>query len=167
MVIIISGTPASGKSSVSKALAKKFPKSVYIPVDDLRAMVIGGNIAPWDDKFGEQYKLIEKNFLAMTKNFLEEGFVVIIDDVIADEQVKKYQKMFGNVYGFLLLPSIETLKKRDLERDSTGEMHGRIDVLYPEFANSKHDTLKVIDSTNHALSKTVEEIFKQLKNSSH
>ena len=98
MIIIISGTPAAGKSSVSKALAEKFPKSVYIPVDDLRAMVIAGNIAPWDDKFGEQYKLIEKNFLAMTKNFLEEGFVVIIDDVIGDEQVKKYQKMFITYY---------------------------------------------------------------------
>lgn len=162
MIIIISGPPGAGKSSVSKALASKFPKSAYISVDKMRHMIIGGNIAPWEDTNGEQYKLIEKNFLSLTRNFLEEGFVVIIDDVIGDEQVKKYQEMFEDVYGFLLLPSIETLKKRDLERDPSGEMQERINVLYPEFANTKHDILKVIDSTNHTLEQTVEEIFKSI-----
>lgn len=159
MVIIISGTPASGKSSVSKTLAKKFPKSAYIPVDDMRAMVVGGNILPWEDKFGEQYKLIEKNFLALTENFLEEGYVVIIDDIIGDEAFKKYQRMFKDVYGFLLLPTKEELKKRDLGRDPEGGMHHRIDALYPYFADTKHDALEVIDSTNQTLEETVNEIF--------
>ncbi len=159
MVIIISGTPAAGKSSASKALAEKFPRSAYISVDEMRHMVIGGNVAPWEDKFGLQYQLIEKNFLDITRNFLDEGFVVIIDDVIGDAQVKKYQEMFEDVYGFLLLPSKEALKKRDLERDPKGEMHKRIDVLYPEFANLEHDILKVIDSTDQTLEETVEEIY--------
>jgi len=163
MVIIISGTPAAGKSSVSKAIAEKFPKSAYISVDNMREMVVGGNIASWEDKFGEQYKLIEKNFLDITRNFLDEGYIVIIDDVLGDEAVKKYQQMFQDVYGFLLLPTKEELKKRDLERDSEGSMHHRIDALYPYFADVQHDTLKVIDSTNHSLDDTVTEILKILK----
>jgi adenylate kinase family enzyme len=92
MVIFISGTPGAGKSTVSKALAEKFPKSAYISVDEMRQMILGGNIAPWEDTDGSQYKLIEKNFLDITQNFLQEGYVVIIDDVIGDEQVKRYQE---------------------------------------------------------------------------
>jgi broad-specificity NMP kinase len=159
MIIVISGTPGAGKSTVSKALAEKFKKSAYISVDEIRHMIIGGNVAPWDDTNGEQYKLIEKNFLDLANNFLNEGFVVIIDDVIGDEQVKRYKEQFDEVYGFLLLPSKETLKKRDLLRDPEYQMAERIDVLYPEFANVEHDVLKVIDSTDQTEEETVEEIY--------
>lgn len=160
MVIVISGTPAAGKSSVSKALAEKFPKSAYLDIDSFKDMIVGGNVAPWDPKGPEQFKLMEKNFLAVTKNFLEEGHVVILDYVFNDEQVNKYNELFGDVHGFLLLPSIESLKKRDLERDPSGEMQERIEVLYPQFANTEHPVLKVIDSSNQTLNETVEEIFK-------
>lgn len=162
MVIMISGTPSAGKSSVSKALAEKFPKSAYIPVDDLKNMIVGGNVAPWDPGGPKQFKLVEKNFLSLTRNFLDEGLVVILDYVFNDEQIKKYDELFGDVHGFLLLPSIEVLKKRDLERDPTGEMQKRIEVLYPEFANIEHNVLKVIDSSNQTLDETVEEIFRLL-----
>lgn len=161
MVIIISGPPGAGKSSVSCTLAEKFPKSAYIPVDDVKNMIIGGNVAPWAEKGPEQFKLVEKNFLSLARNFLDEGFVVILDYVFSDEQVKKYDQMLGDVHGFLLLPSIETLKQRDFERvkDTGSIMQKRIDVLHPEFANAEHNTLKVIDSTNQTLEETVEEIF--------
>lgn len=167
MLIIISGTPAAGKSSVSKALAKKFPKSAYISVDQMRSMIIGGNIAPWLDKDLKQYNLIEKNFLSLAQNFIEEGYVVIIDDVLGDDAVKKYQKVFDQVYGFLLLPSLETLKKRDLLRSPENQWPDRIDALYPEFANVEHDVLKVIDSSNQTLEETVEEIFQIISSESH
>jgi adenylate kinase family enzyme len=159
MVIIISGTPAAGKSSVAKALAEKFLKSAYIPVDDLWGMVIGSYVVPWDPKGPEQFKLVEKNFLSMTRNFLDEGFVVILDYVFNDEQVKHYDELFGEVFGFLLLPSKEELKKRDLARDPEGGMHERIEALYPDFANVPHPVLKVIDSTDQTLEETVNQIF--------
>lgn len=84
---------------------------------------------------------------------------------MGDEQVNKYQNILNDVYGFLILPSIETLKKRDSERDPKSEMQERIEVLYPEFKNKQHDILRVIDSTNQGLDQTVEEIFSQLKSS--
>lgn len=167
MVIIISGPPAAGKSSVSRALAEKFPKSAYLDIDLFKDMIIGGNVAPWDPEGPEQFKLVEKNFLAITKNFLDEGFVVVINYVFNDEQVKQYNELFGDVYGFLLLPSMEILKKRDLERDATGEMQERIEVLYSEFANAEHKMLKVIDSSNQTLDETVDKIFKQLDSISY
>jgi adenylate kinase family enzyme len=163
MVIMISGTPAAGKSSVSQSLAKRFPKSAYLEIDSFKDMIVGGNIAPWDPQGPEQFKLMEKNFLAITKNFLDEGYVVILDYVFNDEQVKHYNELLGDVYGFLLLPSKEVLKKRDLERDPAGEMQERIEVLYQEFANVEHNLLRVVDSSNQTLDETVGEIFKQLK----
>ncbi len=163
MVIIISGTPAAGKSSVSKALAEKFPKSAYLDIDGFKDMIIGGNVAPWDPKGPEQFKIVEKNFLAVTRNFLDDGYVVIIDYVMGDEQVKGYDDLLGDVHGFLLLPSIEELKKRDRERNPEYSLEHRIDALYPQFADVEHKVLRVIDSTNQTVEETVEKIFNSLK----
>ena len=38
------GTPASGKSTVARALAQRFERGVHIPLDDLRQMVVAGRV---------------------------------------------------------------------------------------------------------------------------
>jgi tRNA A37 N6-isopentenylltransferase MiaA len=35
-MFLIAGPPAVGKSSTSRALAARFPRCLYIPVDDIR-----------------------------------------------------------------------------------------------------------------------------------
>ena len=45
-VFVIVGPPAVGKSTTSKALAARFPKSLHIPVDDVRTMVVSGLVLP-------------------------------------------------------------------------------------------------------------------------
>ena len=162
MVIFISGTPAAGKSSVSKLLAAKFDTSTYINVDDLKDMIIGGNVAPWSPEGPKQFELVEKNFLSLISNFIEEDFVVIVDYVFGDDNIKRYQQIFTEVYGFLLLPDIETIKARELGRDPEGTLIHRIDALYPKFADVQHDVLNVIDSTNQSVEETVDEILSVL-----
>ncbi len=164
MVIFISGTPAAGKSSVSKLLAEKFDKSAYINVDALKDMIIGGNVAPWSPEGPKQFELVEKNFLSLISNFIESDFVVVVDYVFDDENIRRYQQLFVDVYGFLLLPDIETIKTRELGRDPEGTLIHRIDALYPKFVDVEHNVLKVINSTNQTVEETVSEIMNELKN---
>jgi tRNA uridine 5-carbamoylmethylation protein Kti12 len=41
-IFLIMGTPASGKSTVAKALMQRFERGLHIPVDDLRHLVVAG-----------------------------------------------------------------------------------------------------------------------------
>lgn len=45
-ILLIVGSPASGKNSTAREIAKRSAKGVHIPVDDLRTMVHGGVIHP-------------------------------------------------------------------------------------------------------------------------
>lgn len=45
-ILLIVGSPASGKSSAASEIAKHSAKDVHIPVDDLRTMVHGGITHP-------------------------------------------------------------------------------------------------------------------------
>jgi len=56
ILCLITGPAGAGKSSVSKLLATKFPKSAVVDVDHIRAMVVGGYVKPWP--YTEEVELI-------------------------------------------------------------------------------------------------------------
>ena len=50
-IFLITGAPAVGKTTTGRALASRFAKSLHIPVDDVRRMVVSGVRHPgsaWD-----------------------------------------------------------------------------------------------------------------------
>ena len=82
-IFLIVGAPATGKSTASRALAARFPKSIAIGVDDLRNMVIGGVIHPsaeWSDELVAQLQLARKSALLMARTYHAVGYTVVIDD---------------------------------------------------------------------------------------
>ena len=84
-VIIITGTPGSGKSSVAEALAKRLDRAAHIPVDFFRKMIKGGYRSPhhWDDEVDSQYKIARRAAGETATRFAIGGFIPILDDVVA------------------------------------------------------------------------------------
>ncbi len=166
-VCLITGPAGAGKSSVSKALAKKFERSAVIEVDKLRAMVVGGYVRPWphNEEVELQLSLSVKNACTITTNFLEKGFSVFIDDVVGRKLLEQYSEYFKdkNFKVFLLLPSLEYLLQRFDDRGDNKELRERTIELYKKFSEKK-DALdwEVIDSSNQTLEETVEEIISHL-----
>jgi len=166
-ICLITGPAGAGKSSVTKALAKKFPRSVVINVDRIRGMIVGGYKKPWpyDDEAELQLSLCAKNACEIANNFLDKGFKVFIDDLVGRKLLEQYSEYFknDNFKTFLLLPSLESLLKRFDKRGSNEELRTRTHDLHKSFLE-KSDKLnwKIIDSSNLTLEETVEEIYKQI-----
>jgi cytidylate kinase len=166
-VCLITGPAGAGKSSVTKALAKKFTHSAVINVDQLRGMIVGGYKKPWpyDDEVESQLSLSAKNACDMTMNFLEKGFSVFIDDLVGRKLLEQYSEHFKNhnFKTFLLLPSLESLLRRFDERGDNKELRKRTQDLHKSFSEKK-DKLnwQVIDSSNLTLEETVDQIYKEL-----
>jgi len=56
-IFLITGSPGVGKTTIGKALAGRFAKSMHIPVDDIRFMVVSGIQQPglqWSEGLVEQ-----------------------------------------------------------------------------------------------------------------
>ena len=96
LICLITGPAGSGKSSTSKALARKFKRSAILEVDKLRAMVIGGYVRPWphNEEVDLQLSLSAKNACDMATNFMEQGFSVFIDDVVGEKLLEQYSNFF-------------------------------------------------------------------------
>lgn len=80
-MFLLVGPPAVGKSTTSRALAARFPKSLHIPVDDLRNMVVSGIALPgadWSDDLAQQVTLARTSVVHMALTYHNAGFVVVI-----------------------------------------------------------------------------------------
>jgi len=163
-IYLITGPAGSGKSFVSKALAKRFERSAVIEVDKLRSLVISGYVKPWphNEEVDLQLSLAAKNACNIATNFLEKGFDVFIDDVVGRKLLEQYSEYFKdkNFKTLLLLPSLESLLKRFDERGDNEELRQRTIELHKRFFEKK-DKLnwQIIDSTDQTLDETVEEIY--------
>lgn len=80
-IYIISGPCGVGKSTVAKEIAKLVPNSALIHGDDLLHMYEGDSSPAWEEKL----TIMWKNILAVTHNFLQHKFNIIIDIVVEDE----------------------------------------------------------------------------------
>lgn len=169
MIYFISGTPASGKSSVAKALMQRFNQGVHIQVDDLRQMVVSGMAHPvpiWTDETTKQFALARKNAVQMALGYAQAGFTVAIDDVFSSKDfATDYAPYLENMASrqVLLLPSLEITLHRNSSRTNKDFLPETLEqvirYLHHEFSNMNQENWTVIDSSHLSLKQTVENIY--------
>lgn len=167
-IILVTGPPASGKTTVTKLLAKSFPKTALIDVDQLRSMIKKGKKVPWGKtaESQKQLRIVTKIACYAAQQFAQNGFRVFIDDVALKEELEEYSgrlKPFG-FQAFVLLPGQKTVAQRDRKRSKVLFMGKRTIELYQKFAKKRNNPAwKIIDSTHQTPKQTVQEIKKELK----
>ena len=167
-VIIITGPPGSGKTTITNMLAKSVKKGVAIHADDLRDMVKAGYAKPWakNEEAKKQIKLATTNAYSLANNFLANDFDVFIDDVVLGEEKEiTYRKAFGKkTKFFLLLPPKEVLLKRDSLRSPDKFMGKRAEVLHDKFTAKKHPAdWEIIDNSKQSPKETTKYILSKIR----
>jgi chloramphenicol 3-O-phosphotransferase len=148
-IFLLSGTPASGKSSVTKTLMQRFARGVHIAVDDLREMVVSGIAHPmpeWTPETARQFSLARGNAVLMARRYSSAGFAVAIDDVFSQRDfVADYALHFTDVlpHRVLLLPRLEVALRRNAER-SYKDFHP--DILVTVIEHCTRSTRQWIDA---------------------
>src|SRR5688572_21503160 len=85
--VIITGMPGAGKSTVSTLAAGLLPRAARVKGDDVNEMIIRGRV-PFNgepaDEAARQDELCNRNLCALANNFIDFGFTVFMDTVVAD-----------------------------------------------------------------------------------
>ena len=175
-IFILTGAPASGKSSVSKALLKHFPYGIHIPVDHLRGMVVSGlsnPIGSWDAETDRQFRLARDSAALIAQTYAQSGFAVVIDDVIFPNQIIKHYEtalVTFEVHKALLRPSIAVSKARNRRREievDNQQLEQIIEPIYQHFATFNLEEMKkegwcILDTSQYSIEETVSEIITQI-----
>ncbi|MEM7335679.1 MAG: AAA family ATPase [Chloroflexota bacterium] len=172
-IFILTGTPASGKTTLSKALLNRFSYGTHIPVDNLRGMVVSGlsnPIGSWDDETDRQFRLARDSAAQIAKTYAKGGFAVAIDDVIFPDQIAHhYDEVLAEfeVYKILVRPSVETAvarnKARQLDIDPA-QLEKVIQPIYNHFATFDLPKLAqtgwaILDTSFDTIDESIEKIL--------
>lgn len=121
-IILISGIPGSGKTTVSLALAKHFKRLALIEGDVIQhVLTFRGCVGPMADPTPESerhYRLRWQNCLSLAKNFYDEGFTVILEQVAEPKWIEWFRDhLAGRTLSVItLLPRVEVALARDRDR---------------------------------------------------
>lgn len=167
-LFVISGVPASGKTTVSRLLAGRLDRSVCVPGDAIREMVVSGRADMRPDA-GEaelhQLLLRYQGALAVAAVYLDAGFDAVVEDVIIGPMLPRFLALvpLPELHLVFLNPCATAVADRDRGRSKTGygghwDAGALRDVLLLET-----DRLGLwLDSTSLSAEQTVDRILGDL-----
>lgn len=166
-VIVVSGIPGAGKTTVAGLLAQRFAAGVHVEADRLQMMVVAGGRWAGDGPMAEwnrQLQIRTRVTVAAADVWCRAGFVPVIDDVYvsrARTELLVDRLAARPVYLVVLAPDSRTAFARDAERtDKTvGEQWLQLDGVQ---RNELAGVGLWIDSTDLTASETVDRILEQL-----
>ncbi|MET8327011.1 AAA family ATPase [Streptomyces sp. NPDC005181] len=122
-VVLLSGIPGSGKSTVAAALAKRLRMAAHVEVDGLQQMIVSGGRWPSatpDPEADRQILLRARNACLLADSFATAGFVPVLDDVVVRRShVDFYRASLtaAPLHVIFLAPDPATARRRNQARD--------------------------------------------------
>jgi chloramphenicol 3-O-phosphotransferase len=173
-IFLVVGAPAVGKSTTSRALAARFERSIHIPVDDLRDMVVSGLVLPnptWSQPLVEQVGLARRTAIASAVRYADAGFAVVIDDFWDPPGLVEYGEVPAGrpFHRVLLRPDREEALRRNFGRHGDDPVraylddgvHHVYDLLETPVAQARleRDDWLVLDTTHLPVDAAVDRIL--------
>jgi cytidylate kinase len=138
-LIVVTGPPGAGKSTVAQLLAEEFPRSALVSGDAFFAFVSGGWVAPWLPEAQQQNEVVLQAAASAAARFATGRYTVVYDGVVGPWFLPTFSAATGldGLSYVVLLPP----ERHCLERVAGRSGHGFRDAdatrrMYRQFAEA-------------------------------
>jgi energy-coupling factor transporter ATP-binding protein EcfA2 len=120
-LLLVTGPPGAGKSTVARVLAARFERSALVEGDAFFRFVATGAIPPWRAEAHEQNTVVTRAAAVATGAFVTGGFVTVYDGVVGPRFLPTFAASTGldSLHDVILLPSAERCVERVVARPTT------------------------------------------------
>ena len=136
-IVIVSGPPGAGKSTVCDALCERYDRTVHLTTDDMYGWIRMGYIPPWNAGSMRQNMTVSRAAARAATAFAQEQYGVFVDGVIGPVHLPVYIEGMRStgvpIHYVVLLPSVDESMRRARDRAELGGAAGA------EFARQAQD----------------------------
>ena len=163
-VIVLSGPPGVGKTTVGRTLAETANgPAVHLVTDDFYTAIKKGFVLPFLPEAAKQNEVVVGVVVDSMLGYARGGYEVVIDGIIGPWSLQPFveaaERVHLNLSFVVLRPTFERTFERAVGREGKAlKASGPIRGLYGAFANLGALERHVIDSTDHSVDATVAEV---------
>lgn len=168
-ITIITGPPATGKSTVSQMAAKisSQNKSVHMHTDDFYHYIQKGTIPPYLPEAQEQNTVVITAFLSAAEQFAKNGYDVFIDGIVGPWFLEPWKKLIRqgiDVHYFILRATKEETLRRAINRSKlTKEENIKlVESMWGQFNDLGEYEGYVVETTDTAPQSVAESIVSKM-----
>ena len=165
-LLVVTGPPGAGKSTVARIIADTFDPSVLVQGDAFFAFLARGAIEPWLPESGPQNEIVVRAAAAATGRFAAGGYATVYDGVLGPWYVAEFAAAadVDELQYVILLPPVERCVRQVASRSG----HGFTDEaatrhMHDEFARSDIDRRHVLTGLACTPDAVAAEILARLK----